>query len=195
MRGGSQKQWKEPGVFSHLPFLQYDGSWHSFTSAKGHHRHWLQYEHLLGACCSSGGGGHNKNAMTWYLAQKKTAINYSAVWTIVMFWFNTVLKIKCDFNKSHAWMNVHTHKLQSQMQHWLFPYCSGLDSNVQWIMFYCLHPSFAFLFTISTIHVACKVQLMIKRAPVMHDTAAELEWTTLCRKVRVGRPVPAKHFK
>lgn len=27
-------QWKEPGVFTHLPFLQYDGSRHSFTSER-----------------------------------------------------------------------------------------------------------------------------------------------------------------
>lgn len=40
---------------------------------KGHHRHWLQYEHLLGASSESVGGGHNNVEIQY----KNPAVNYT----------------------------------------------------------------------------------------------------------------------
>ena len=49
---------------------------------KEHHRHWLQYEHLLGASSLSVGGGHNNNKkknlcyiMTFTYQYNKPVIN------------------------------------------------------------------------------------------------------------------------
>lgn len=55
-------------MFSHLPFLQYEGSWHSFTSAKGTTDTGYSRNICSGASYKSAGGGHNNNATSRHSA-------------------------------------------------------------------------------------------------------------------------------
>lgn len=54
-------------MFSHLPFLQYEGSWHSFTSAKGTTDTGYSRNMWSGTALTAG-GGHNNSATSQHAA-------------------------------------------------------------------------------------------------------------------------------
>lgn len=55
-------------MFSHLPFLQYEGSWHSFTSAKGTTDTGYSRNMWSGTALTAG-GGHNNSVVSQHVAQ------------------------------------------------------------------------------------------------------------------------------